>query len=996
MPGPQEPPAPASHDAARAHIRGSTLLLAGQVFAQVANLAAQVLLVRQLTKTAYGNFAFVLSIVAIAETVTTIGLRRGISQYLPIYDERGDRGRAAGLIVFAFALVLGLSLTAMLVLIGLRGTIAGSLSDRDAALGVIAVLSALVPLHSMEYLLDSVFAVFARPRAILARKYLYAPSMRLLVVVLFALTASGVVFVAWGFVITGVIGIAVYATLLLGVLRERGLTEPVRRRQLRFPVREVMSYSLPLITHDIAAVLLTAMGTVLLGILSTGAAVAEFRSVLPIATTLTYVLSTFGLMLTPSASRLRARGEGDQVHRVYWQTAAWTSMFSLPVFLIGFVFSTPLTVFLFGQRYAHAAAILAVLMVGYFATAALGPNATLLAVYDRVRFVVWTNVVGVIVNVVLSVVLINAYGAIGAAVAATATFVGLNLTWQLALSRMSDVRSFDRTYLPLYGLIVAATTVLGVISITLRPPLVVAVVLVLIAWFGVFLGAREGLAASETFGDLARLPILRRLLGMAGRQSAPAVPSASAQELTRATARGLTPEPGWLLAALPAGVRRVDPGGDPAITQALAEWGYVLTSADADVVIRVVERLDERVLDVVGEIATGRAIVIDERRAHVDVDVGRSAAGLARGATPASGLRAARVASRLRGEGHAVREITTGPRGVAYDIDERVPGRPPRPGHAVLIVDSEHSVADAALAAAAAAASGITLEAYGAQRILGSGVLLRTVRGADGRRLALRVAAGTGAQALLRAVAVTDELHASPDAAVSERIVSTLVRGTAGLAHYTLEPWVAGSTPRRLDAGLRDECLAFLEALARVPHGVERAGDLAVRDADQVATHASPEQRIVLARVAARLAAALGAVPCAWIHGDFWPGNLIVEHGRLAAVLDWDGATATGMPVADALHLIAMSDRVIRRLEHGGRCSEHLWPRARKDDPALRAVCTRLGVPDDPGTVEAFAVAYWLGRVARDLRMFADRRTRPSWMENNVWAPLAALEAAGW
>jgi O-antigen/teichoic acid export membrane protein len=304
--------------------------------------------------------------------------------------------------------------------------------------------------------------------------------------------------------------------LLVGVLRARGLTEPLRRRHLDYPAREVMSYSVPLMTHDISAVLLSAMGTVLLGILSTGGEVAELRAVLPIATTLAYVLSTFGLLLAPAASRLRARGESDQVHRVYWQTAAWTMVFCLPVALIGLLFSEPLTLFLFGERYAEAGTVLPVLVVGYFATAALGPNATMLAVYDRVRFVVWTNVGGVVLNLVLSIVLIKAAGALGAAIAATVTFLVLNLTWQLELSRTTDVGSFDRSYTRLYVLTGAVTVVLAIISFTLSPPLLVAVPLVLAGWVVILVSAREQLAASETFGDLADLPVLRRILRTRG------------------------------------------------------------------------------------------------------------------------------------------------------------------------------------------------------------------------------------------------------------------------------------------------------------------------------------------------------------------------------------------------------------------------------------------------------------------------------------------------
>jgi aminoglycoside phosphotransferase (APT) family kinase protein len=34
------------------------------------------------------------------------------------------------------------------------------------------------------------------------------------------------------------------------------------------------------------------------------------------------------------------------------------------------------------------------------------------------------------------------------------------------------------------------------------------------------------------------------------------------------------------------------------------------------------------------------------------------------------------------------------------------------------------------------------------------------------------------------------------------------------------------------------------------------------------------------------------------LHGDFWPGNVLWEDGRLVAVLDWEDA-AIGDPLAD-------------------------------------------------------------------------------------------------
>ncbi len=42
----------------------------------------------------------------------------------------------------------------------------------------------------------------------------------------------------------------------------------------------------------------------------------------------------------------------------------------------------------------------------------------------------------------------------------------------------------------------------------------------------------------------------------------------------------------------------------------------------------------------------------------------------------------------------------------------------------------------------------------------------------------------------------------------------------------------------------------------------------------------------------------LAARPLALLHGDFWSGNLIWQHGRLAAIIDWEDA-CLGDPLAD-------------------------------------------------------------------------------------------------
>ena len=116
--------------------------------------------------------------------------------------------------------------------------------------------------------------------------------------------------------------------------------------------------------------------------------VAAFRSVLPVARLNTVVLENFSLLFLPLASRLFSRGADRGINDLYWQSAAWMALLSLPIFALTFVLAEPVTVLFFGERYADSATILAMLSLGYYFNGALGLNAETLKVYGRVRTII--------------------------------------------------------------------------------------------------------------------------------------------------------------------------------------------------------------------------------------------------------------------------------------------------------------------------------------------------------------------------------------------------------------------------------------------------------------------------------------------------------------------------------------------------------------------------------------------------------------------------------
>ena len=190
-----------------AQVRGSTWLLVGQMLGIAINLAAQILVIRYLTKDSFGAFAFALAIVAVGEVVATFGLRRAVSRFVPIYLEHGDRRSAAGVLVFATAGVAMLGLLLALVLVAFREPISDDVGGTHAA-AVLAVLAFIIPVTALENLFDAIFGMFHKARLIALRSYVYIPLARMLVVLALIVTGSGVVVLAAGYVIAGAVGVA--------------------------------------------------------------------------------------------------------------------------------------------------------------------------------------------------------------------------------------------------------------------------------------------------------------------------------------------------------------------------------------------------------------------------------------------------------------------------------------------------------------------------------------------------------------------------------------------------------------------------------------------------------------------------------------------------------------------------------------------------------------------------------------------------------------------
>jgi aminoglycoside phosphotransferase (APT) family kinase protein len=150
-------------------------------------------------------------------------------------------------------------------------------------------------------------------------------------------------------------------------------------------------------------------------------------------------------------------------------------------------------------------------------------------------------------------------------------------------------------------------------------------------------------------------------------------------------------------------------------------------------------------------------------------------------------------------------------------------------------------------------------------------------------------------------------------------IPGPLAQGAPGEGYpfpWSIYRWIAGETAsaeRIADmTAFATELAGFLIALQRInaddgpaagPHNFFRGGPLTVYDAETRSAIAALDSEIDVHQATKLWEAALAATwhgAPVWVHGDVAVGNLLVQAGRLSAVIDF-GSSGVGDPACDTV-----------------------------------------------------------------------------------------------
>ena len=406
--------------------RGGTLNLAGAILGQAAVFSVLLLLARWFDIREVGRYAQCYAVLSLLGLLALSGFRAGVTRFVAVHLADDDPAAVRGTVRLAL-LVSGGAAALLGVLLALA---APWLADRlhDPALtGGLRLMALTLPAMTVCEAALAATRGWRSQRAFTLIGQIYEPVCRLLLTAVLLFLGAGLTGAFWAIVAAG------WSAAALALLALRRRLRALDGAARTYQPRQLFSFSTVSWVSSLSSTGLIWLDTLLLGFFA-DPDIGVYNVATRLVTVAVFVLAPLNAAFGPYLAHLHHQGRLDEVRRSYAAVTGWVVRLSLPAFAALLVFPDEL-LRLFGPEFAVGAAVTVILAAGQIVNAATGPCGTVLNMSGRVALNMWDNLAALVLNVLLNLWLIPAYGIVGAAVAWAVSLAVVNA------ARVLQVRS---------------------------------------------------------------------------------------------------------------------------------------------------------------------------------------------------------------------------------------------------------------------------------------------------------------------------------------------------------------------------------------------------------------------------------------------------------------------------------------------------------------------------------------------------------------------------
>jgi O-antigen/teichoic acid export membrane protein len=400
--------------------RSFKAMLSARALHMIASGVLTVVLARMLlTQEEYGLLGAALAVLGVVQMFADLGIAKAAARYITEYRETNPRQVPH---VLRTAVVYRLAVVAVVATAFAGLSLHAARFVGQPELGpLLALGTGYLVVHSLFIFTQVIFQGYNRVTYSAAIRTVGSVG-RLALAVAFVFVLGGAVGAMVGYIagygVAAVVGLyLVYAKCYRGADRDPEPEDGLARKVAR--------YSIPLTATRGANVLDKRVDTILIGYFMTPVAVGYYYLSKQVVDFINSPAASLGFTLSPAYGEHKADGETDHAARIYETTIEYVLLLYVPAAAGMFLVAEPTLRVVFGAEWVGAAPVLQVFAVYVVLQAVSFVTGDTLDFLGRARARAYAKGGSSVANFLLNLVMIPAYGVVGAATATVITYGGM-------------------------------------------------------------------------------------------------------------------------------------------------------------------------------------------------------------------------------------------------------------------------------------------------------------------------------------------------------------------------------------------------------------------------------------------------------------------------------------------------------------------------------------------------------------------------------------------
>lgn len=425
--------------------RQSGIAFAGTIFTGVLSYAFKVYLARVLGAEELGLYALGLTIISFLGMVNVLGLPESAVRFVALYSVSKKFDDLRALLWNGSWILLATNLIFSVVLLEAGPWFATRYYHAPELARYLPLFAPIMITGALNHFFGNALAGYREVgRRTMITKFVSSP-LTIALSVLFISFGGGL----WGYLAAQVASaLCVMVMLIAMVWRLTPVAARWPRLSRLWIQPEVWSFSAAMLGVGLAQFFMGQIDRVSLGVYRGAQAVGIYSVAAAVVAYEVTILQSVNQIFAPVIADIHSRGEHALLGRLFQTLTKWILGLTSPLAIVVIVFARPIMA-MFGHDFEAGWPILIVGTFGQLVNCGVGSVGYLLLMSGNQRRLVRVQIVMAVMMVVLSFKLVPLWGALGAAVAAALTNVGMNAWNLIEVRRALQLSPYNRSYLKL-------------------------------------------------------------------------------------------------------------------------------------------------------------------------------------------------------------------------------------------------------------------------------------------------------------------------------------------------------------------------------------------------------------------------------------------------------------------------------------------------------------------------------------------------------------------